>query len=104
MSEQEKIEFVQAMLSENPPSDSITTTYLALSKQRILNRLYPLGNGDETIPGKYDLAQCELAVRMIARKGGEGEISHNENGISRTYENANDEDILSEIVQTAGVI
>lgn len=34
---------------------------------------------------------------MIARRGGEGEIAHNENGINRSYGTVNDEDILNRI-------
>ena len=41
---------------------------------------------------------------MIARRGGEGEISHSENGISRTYGSVDDEDILGRLTPYVGVI
>jgi hypothetical protein len=41
---------------------------------------------------------------MIARKGGEGEIAHSENGISRTYATVDDEDILRTLTPYVGVV
>jgi hypothetical protein len=59
-------------------------------------------NGDEIsfeVPEKYEMLQCELATRYLQRRGGEGEITHNENGINRTYGSVNDSDLLQEVMQ-----
>ena len=48
--------------------------------------------------------QVELTVRMVARRGGEGEISHSENGVSRTYGSVDDEDILRTLTPYVGVV
>lgn len=34
---------------------------------------------------RYDLLQCEIAADMWNRRGAEGEVSHSENGVSRTW-------------------
>lgn len=95
----------QALCRELIPDADITdaqiTAYLALAGHRIVERLYPYGGG--SIPERYDHTQCELAVRMIARRGGEGQTSHSENGVSRTYGSVDDEDILNRIPPFVGV-
>jgi hypothetical protein len=72
--------------------------YLSLASKRILQRLYPFDSTQTTLPSEYEYMQCELASRMYLRRGAEGEMSHSENGISRSYGTVNDEDILSQIV------
>ncbi len=75
---------------------------LLLAKSAILNRL----NNDKIteVPEKYVGVQLQLAVRYFNRRGAEGEVSHNENGINRTYGSANDEDLLSEVTPYAKVV
>ena len=53
------------------------------------------------MPAEYEMLQCELAARYFFRRGGEGEITHSENGISRGYGSVNDEDLLMEVIQVA---
>ena len=54
-------------------------------------------------PNQFDIMQCELVVRMLARRGGEGEISHTENGVTRAYMSVDDEDILQRLTPFVGV-
>jgi hypothetical protein len=59
----------------------------------------------EDIEPRYKDLQIRIAVEMFAKRGAEGETSHSENGISRTYSSANiSEDLLREITPKAGVI
>ena len=103
MTDSEKVALCQALINDvNVTTDQIST-YLAVCASRILERLYPFGGAPETLPEQYAYTQCELAVRMIARRGGEGETSHSENGVSRTYGSVNDEDILQRITPYLGV-
>ena len=104
MSDQEKIQFVQSLLPDMNISEALIKTYLSIAASRITERLYPFGNAPTAWNTAYDIMQCELTVRMIARMGGEGEISHSENGVSRTYASVDDEDILSRLTPFVGVI
>ena len=79
--------------------------YLAKAESVIIRRLDPLGVvGVNAVPEKYEVLQCELAARYSFRTGGEGEVSHNENGVNRTYGSVNDEDLLREIIPYAKVM
>ena len=87
-----------ALIGDSTIDSSIITVYLSLASKRILQRLYPFDSTQTTLPSEYEYMQCELASRMYLRRGAEGETSHSENGISRSYGTVNDEDILSQIV------
>nr|DAQ86719.1 MAG TPA: tail connector protein [Caudoviricetes sp.] len=99
----EKLNIVKALISDVNVSDEQINTYLNVAAQRILATAYPCGTSKVEVPSRYETLQCELAVRMIARRGGEGETGHTENGISRSYANADDSDLLSRIVPAVGV-
>ena len=104
MSEEQLVAMVQAML---PDMSNISTetiqTYLMIAQQRMLNAMYPFGGAPSALPSQYQTTQCELAVRMIARQGGEGEVGHSENGVVRTYGNIDDSDILQRLTPMIGV-
>lgn len=75
------------------------------AEQIILNYLYPYGNGAETLPAKYTHKQLDLAVILYNRRGAEGEVSHSELGVSRTYENGSiPESFFRGLVPQCGVI
>lgn len=59
---------------------------------------------DLDFPEQYCGKVVQLAVRYWARRGGEGEISHSENGITRNYQSVNDEDILRGVVQVMMIL
>lgn len=86
------------LIGDSTIDSSIITVYLSLASKRILQRLYPFDSTQTTLPSEYEYMQCELASRMYLRRGAEGEMSHSENGISRSYGTVNDEDVLSQIV------
>jgi len=102
-----KTTVVQTLIGDVPESSDATLigVYLTKAENAILNRMYPFGNWASTItiPPQYEYLQCELASRYILRRGAEGETSHSENGISRSYGSTNDEDLLKEIMQVVGV-
>ena len=103
MTEGEKVQMVQQLITDVAVTTAMIQSYLALAADRILNRVWPFGGAPSEWPTQYDLVQVQLAIRMIARKGGEGEIAHSENGISRTYGSTDDEDLLSSLVPFVGV-
>lgn len=62
---------------------------LDVSKQKILNKLYPYGYDDaDVVPSRYEYNQLMIAVYFFNKRGAEGQLSHSENGISRTYESS----------------
>ena len=103
MTADEKLSMAKALFSDMNVSDEQINTYLDVAAQRILATAYPCGTSKVEVPSRYETLQCELAVRMIARRGGEGETGHTENGISRSYANADDSDLLNRIVPAVGV-
>lgn len=87
MTEEEKLIALKAMVGGSD-SDEVLSTYLKLAGRKIINRAYPYDSSVTEVPAQYDTLQCEIADYMLNKRGAEGQISHSENGISRSYENA----------------
>lgn len=105
MTEQEKIAYVQLLVGDEPEiTEAVISVYLGVAQNKILAKLFPFGDGTETMPAQYDITQCELTARLCLRRGAEGEISHNENGINRSYKTVDDDDILGRIMPYVAVI
>lgn len=78
--------------------------YLSIAGEAILNRLYPFDHSKIEVPEKYALTQVNIAVYLLNKRGAEGELQHNENGIDRTYESADiPESMLKGIIPHCGV-
>lgn len=89
-------------ISDNS-EDTLLTLYLDIAKQKILDRLYPFDNTRLTVPARYELKQIEIAQYLYLKRGAEGQVSHNEGGINRTYENADvPESLMRGIVPYCG--
>ncbi len=107
MTQEEKIEVVKSILSDERATDELINVLLKKAESAIRYKMYPFRlpkdeNGDNitfVVPEEYEYLQCDLAVRYFARMGGEGEILHIENGIDRHYDSVNDEDLLAEVMQ-----
>ena len=106
MKQSDKITTVKMLLDNDAQAtDSLVTVLLKDAEYTILNRMYPFGIPEDTeLPLRYEYYQCRLAQRYFLRRGAEGEIVHNENGVNRTYQSVNDEDILRNIVQIAKAV
>ena len=99
MDELGKIIVVRSMTDDDNESlnDICLNAYL-----EILNRLYLKRSGDEVLPAEYELLQCEIAAYLINKRGAEGETSHSENGINRSYESGDvPESMLKSIIPFA---
>ena len=100
MNDAQKITLVQTLVDNDElATDALIKVYLQQAKANILITLYPLLDNFDGLymPDKYNYLQCQLAARYFLRRGAEGEISHNENGINRTYGSVNDADLLGQI-------
>ena len=103
MTDNEKVLILQTMTSE---SDYPTLlAYLSLAAETVLNRCFPFGSDKKEVPGKYCNKQIEIACYLLNKRGAEGQLSHTENGISRSYESASvPESMLKDITPFCGVI
>ena len=86
-------------------TDATIAVYLNLASNAMLERLYPYDSSKDSdnIPERYDTIQCELAARYFLRRGGQGEINHEENGVNRNYASVDDNDILQRLTPFAMV-
>lgn len=98
MTDAEKIALIKA--TSDATDDAVISAFLLKAKYAILNRLYTAWHEwpeDAEVPARYELTQCELAIRYYDRQGGEGQVGHSENGISRTWDSPDDADVLRSI-------
>lgn len=107
MTNEEKLTMLRVMVEADSEdwTDEILLTYLNISGQKIINKAYPYNNTINTVPTRYEMLQCEIAAYLLNKRGAEGELSHSENGISRSYENADvPKSMLDVVVPFCGVI
>lgn len=108
MTTEEKITMVRVMGDWGTDSDwseDILLTYLNIAGSKIIARAYPYDDTVTEVPRRYEILQCEIAVYLLNKRGAEGETAHSENGISRSYENADvPESMLSIISPYCGVM
>jgi hypothetical protein len=75
------------------------------AKAVILSRRYPFGEQPTEIEKKYEDLQVRIAIELYNKRGVEGQTSHSENGVSRSYASASvSEELLREITPKAGVV
>lgn len=86
MDKNEKLVMLKSMTDES--DENILSTYLYLAAGIVLKRRYPFRDDVTEVPEKYVDNQLKIAAYLINKRGAEGQISHNENGISRSYESA----------------
>ena len=75
-----------AQILPDEETDAGLEAMLANAGAMILNKMYPFGYPEgTTVPARYEQIQIQLAVEIYGKRGAEGQISHSENGISRTW-------------------
>ena len=108
MTEVEKLSMLRVMVGQpngGDWSDEVLVSYLAIAGREIINRAYPYDDTVTEVPRRYSYLQCDIACYLLNRRGSEGQLSHSENGISRSYASADvPESMLSEVVPHVGVI
>ena len=103
MTDAEKIALVKAMTDE--ANDTTISAFLTMAGEAVYHAACPYGNADKAeVLANYGGVQCRAAAYYLNKRGADGEISHNENGINRGYEKAELPDsLLREITPIAGV-
>lgn len=103
MTEIEKLSLLRVMVGQPNTdenwSDNVLISYLKIAGEKIINRAYPYDETVTEVPRRYGVLQCEIAQYLLNKRGAEGQTAHLENGISRTYENADvPESLMSEVI------
>jgi len=104
MTEDEKLTALRAMIGGSD-TDDVLSTYLLIAGKKIIARAYPFDNTVKDVPTEYEMLQLEIAAYLLNKRGAEGQTSHSENGISRSYENADvPSSMLKAITPNCGVM
>lgn len=105
MTTAQKITRVKTLLGNEVEVDDATVTeYLSMASDKVLHTRYPFDIPEEYDLSRYDEIECELAARLFVRQGGLGELTHNENGINRTWYSSDDRELLAQITPMAKAV
>lgn len=108
MTEIEKLSMLRVMVgqpNEGDWTDDVLLSYLSIAGGKIIRRAFPYDDSVTDVPQRYGYLQCEIATYLLNKRGAEGETSHSENGINRTYENADVPDsMLNDVIPHCGLI
>lgn len=103
MTESEKLALVKSMTGET--DEEVVLAYLSLAASKVCRKAYPFDPTVVEAPDQYAHVQVEIAVYLLNKRGAEGQTSHSENGISRSYEDGDvPPTLLREIVPCAAVM
>ena len=104
MTNEEKLTRFKALISPDTADDDLLTVLLQQSEGIVLNRRYPFGPPTSAkVEARYEHIQIQIAVELFSKMGAEGQTSHNENGINRTYEAADiSPSLLKKIIPIVG--
>lgn len=104
MTHDEKLTALKAMVGGSD-TDEVLSAYLNLAGGKIIAKAYPYKSEVTEVPAQYHYLQVEIAAYMLNKRGAEGQTAHSENGISRSYENADiPSSMLKAITPYCGVI
>ena len=89
MTNEQKIEKLGVLISPDTADISLLIFLIEQAESIVLNRRYPFGIPEgATVPTAYEHIQLQIALELFSKMGAEGQVSHDENGIKRTYEAA----------------
>lgn len=104
MTNDEKLAALKAMVGSSD-SDEVLSAYLKLAGGKIIAKAFPYQNDVTEVPEQYSYLQVEIAAYMLNKRGAEGQISHTENGVSRSYENGDvPPSMLKAVIPYCGVV
>lgn len=103
MTTAEKIKALTLRIAPDTDTDDVLGSMLSAAEALILNRMHPFGYADGLlVPARYEHIQIELAAELYSKRGAEGQVSHSENGISRTWPEKSR--LLSQIMPHVGSV
>ena len=87
MTNEQKIEKLKVLISPDTATDPLLLYLLEQAEGIILNRRYPFGAPEgATLSAYHEQIQIRMAVELFNKMGAEGQLTHDENGIKRTWE------------------
>lgn len=104
MTDTDKLSMLRTLCGDSNVSDDVLMVYLTLAADIILQRAYPAAHDTSTleVPTRYETLQVQIANELYQKRGAEGELAHNEDGVNRSYESAGvSEALLKRIVPFA---
>lgn len=108
MTDDEKLEMLKNLMGDYAErfTDDQLKVYLRLAAVAVMDWRYGMDyEDDREFPSRYDTHQVRIAQFLVQRAGAEGETQHSENGISRSYGNADiPHEYFTGIVPMAGVL
>ena len=106
MTNAEKLARLEVLISPDTASPILLSSLLEQAEGIVLNRRYPFGAPEgATIPEFYDQIHLQIAVELFSKMGAEGQVGHNENGVSRTWEAGDvSPSLLKRIVPVCGSV
>ena len=73
---------LRLVVGADASEDELLLMYLTDAERAIINHLYPMDEDTaHTLPTRYESRMVEIAAYLYNKRGAEGEISHNENGL-----------------------
>ena len=103
MTNEEKRAALEASLAPDTDTEEVLNGVLEDAEALVLNQMYPFGYPDGTVvPARYERIQVQLAAELYSKRGAEGQTSHSENGISRTW--AETSPLLSRVMPHVGSV
>lgn len=97
-------ELERMKLRTNEADENVLNDCLESAKNAILARRYPFSEWPESLPIQFADLQVRIALDLYNKIGAEGQMSHSENGVSRTYESSwISEQLLQEVTPLVGV-
>ena len=106
MTNDEKINSLAALISPDTADRELLSRYIILAEGVVLNKRYPLGApAGAIVPKQYEHIQLQIALELFSKRGAEGQLEHDENGIGRKYESADvSNSLLRRIVPIVGSV
>ena len=97
-----QLEMLKAFLPD-VNDENLLKAALERAKLAILNRRHPFGYEDGTeLEARHLDLQLSIAAELVTKMGAEGELSHSESGVSRSFESAGiSESLLRQVVPMA---
>lgn len=103
MTSEDLFDLVQTLSGES--DEEVLTAYIDQAGDIVLRYAYPYDDSQTAVPEKYYRVQADIAVYLLNKRGAEGQLTHTENGISRSYEDADiPRSMLRRIIPMAGCV
>lgn len=103
MSDIEKVESMRVAIAPDTAEEKVLLSEIQAAETMILNKMYPFGYPDDAVvPLRYERLQIKLAVELFTQRGAEGQVSHSENGTTRSWPSVNR--ILAQVLPHCGSV